>query len=94
MGSEKLFCKGGGCTAKLGAGVLSRVLERLPKFPPDPALLIGYDSKDDAAVYQLTDDLAVVQTLDFFPPWWMTPTPSGKLPPPTPSAMSGPWAAR
>ena len=54
MGNEKLFCKGGGCTAKLGAGVLSRVLERLPKFPADPALLIGYDSKDDAAVYKLT----------------------------------------
>ena len=30
MGNEKLFCKGGGCTAKLGAGILSRVLERLP----------------------------------------------------------------
>ena len=30
--------------------------------------MIGYDSSDDAAVYKLTDDLAVVQTLDFFPP--------------------------
>ena len=68
MGNEKLFCKGGGCTAKLGAGILSRVLERLPKFDKDPALLIGYDSKDDAAVYKLTDEVAVVQTLDFFPP--------------------------
>ena len=50
MEQSKLFCKGGGCTAKLGAGVLSRVLERLPKFPADPNLLIGFDSKDDAAV--------------------------------------------
>ena len=41
MEQSKLFCKGGGCTAKLGAGVLSRVLERLPKFPADPNLLIG-----------------------------------------------------
>jgi len=63
-----IFCKGGGCTAKLGAGVLSRILDRLPKGPVDPNLLIGYDSKDDAAVYKLTDNLALVQTLDFFPP--------------------------
>lgn len=63
-----VFCKGGGCTAKLGAGVLSRVLEMLPKGEYDENLLIGYDSKDDAAVYKLTDDVAFVQTLDFFPP--------------------------
>lgn len=67
--SEKIvFCKGGGCTAKLGAGVLARVLEKLPKGPADPNLLIGYDSKDDAAVYQISEDTAIVQTLDFFPP--------------------------
>lgn len=65
---EKVFCSSGGCTAKLGPGILSRVLSRLPKGQPDPNLLIGYDSKDDAAVYKLTDDLAIVQTLDFFPP--------------------------
>ena len=63
-----VFCRGGGCTDKLGAGVLSHVLEKLPKGQPDENLLIGYDSRDDAAVYKLTDDLAVVQTLDFFPP--------------------------
>lgn len=61
------FCRGGGCTAKLGPAVLSRVLSALPR-PNDPALLIGTESSDDAAVYQLTDDLAIVQTLDFFPP--------------------------
>lgn len=65
---EKLFCKGGGCTAKLGAGVLSHVLSLLPKGEKDKNLLIGYDSKDDAAVYQITENLAMVQTLDFFPP--------------------------
>ena len=63
-----VFCKGGGCTAKLGAGVLSRVLGMLPKGPVDENLLIGYDSKDDAAVYRVSDDAAIVQTLDFFPP--------------------------
>ena len=66
--SDIVFCKGGGCTAKLGPGILSRVLSRLPKGEKDENLLIGYDSKDDAAVYKLTDDLAIVQTLDFFPP--------------------------
>lgn len=68
MSQEKLFCSGGGCTAKLGAGVLSRVLDRIPRGIEDPDLLVGFDSKDDAAVYKLTEDLAVVQTLDFFPP--------------------------
>ena len=63
-----VFCKGGGCTAKLGAGVLSRVLGMLPRGPLDENLLIGYDSKDDAAVYKVSDDVAIVQTLDFFPP--------------------------
>lgn len=68
MSDQIVFCKGGGCTAKLGAGVLSRVLERLPKGPRDENLLIGYDSRDDAAVYRISEDTAIVQTLDFFPP--------------------------
>ena len=67
MSEEIVFCRGGGCTAKLGPGALARVLDRLPKTR-DPNLLIGYDGSDDAAVYKLTDDLAMVQTLDFFPP--------------------------
>ena len=67
MGQPLQFCRGGGCTAKLGPAALSRVLEKLPR-PTDPNLLIGAQSSDDAAVYRLTDDLAIVQTLDFFPP--------------------------
>lgn len=90
MGNEKLFCKGGGCTAKLGAGILSRVLERLPKFDKDPALLIGYDSKDDAAVYKLTDEVAVVQTLDFFPPMVDDPYTFGQIA--AANALSDIWA--
>lgn len=67
--SEKLFCNGGGCTAKLGPGALSRILSKLEKPKDrDPDLLVGFDSSDDAAVYRITDDIAVVQTLDFFPP--------------------------
>lgn len=67
MEEKIVFCRGGGCTAKLGPGVLDHVLKKIPK-KKDKNLLIGFESSDDAAVYQLTDDLAIVQTLDFFPP--------------------------
>lgn len=63
---KKLFCKSGGCSAKLGANALDHVLSKLPR-KKDEALLVGYASKDDAAVYQLREDLAIVSTLDFFP---------------------------
>lgn len=77
---EKIsFCKGGGCTAKLGAGILERVLSGLPKGEKDPGLLVGYDSKDDAAVYRISDDMAIVQTLDFFPPMVEDPYVFGKI---------------
>ena len=78
MHEEIVFCKGGGCTAKLGPGMLSSVLQKLPKGT-DPHLLVGFDSSDDAAVYQLTDDLAVVQTLDFFPPMVDDPYTFGQI---------------
>lgn len=73
-----VFCKGGGCTAKLGPGILSRVLERIPK-KYDDNLLIGFESSDDASVYKLTDDIAMVQTLDFFPPMVDDPYTFGKI---------------
>ena len=77
---EKIvFCTGGGCTAKLGAGVLSRILEKLPRGEKDPNLLVGYDSRDDAAVYRVTDDLALVQTVDFFPPMVDDPYTFGQI---------------
>lgn len=79
MPEPLVFCKGGGCTAKLGAGVLNRVLERLPKGPPDPNLLVGFDSRDDAAVYRVSDELAIVQTLDFFPPMVDDPYTFGQI---------------
>lgn len=67
MEKEIVFCKGGGCTAKLGPEVLQHVLDKLPKAKDDN-LLVGFEGSDDAAVYQITDDIAIVQTLDFFPP--------------------------
>ncbi len=80
MDSDQIiFCRGGGCTAKLGAQALSRVLSMLPRAEKDPDLLIGYSSSDDAAVYRLTDDIAYVQTLDFFPPMVKDPYTFGKI---------------
>ena len=74
-----VFCTGGGCTAKLGAGVLSYILEKLPRGVQNPNLLVGYDSKDDAAVYKITDNVALVQTVDFFPPMVDDPYTFGKI---------------
>ena len=88
-----IFCKGGGCTAKLGAGILSRVLERLPKGPADENLLIGYDSKDDAAVYRISDDTAIVRSI-FSRRWWMIHTLLVKLLRQMRSVISMRWAAR
>lgn len=79
MEEKIVFCKGGGCTAKLGAGVLSRVLEKIPRGEQDPSLLVGYDSRDDAAVYKISDDMAIVQTLDFFPPMVDDPYTFGQI---------------
>ena len=56
-----------GCGAKVGAGVLSQLLEGI-RVHHDPNLLVGFDKSDDASVYKLSDELALVQTVDFFPP--------------------------
>ncbi len=56
-----------GCGAKVGAGVLAQLLEGI-RVHRDPNLLVGFDKSDDASVYKITDDLALVQTVDFFPP--------------------------
>jgi selenide,water dikinase len=58
----------GGCAAKLGADVLAEVLAGLGATAAPPELIAGLDPPDDAAVYLLSDDLAVVGTVDFFPP--------------------------
>ena len=57
---------------------MSHVLEKLPRFD-DPNLLVGFDASDDAAVYRLTDELAIVQTLDFFPPMVEDPYVFGQI---------------
>lgn len=57
----------GGCGAKVGAGVLAQLLDGL-QVHHDPNLLVGFDKSDDASVFKVSDDLALVQTVDFFPP--------------------------
>ncbi len=56
-----------GCGAKVGAGVLAKLLDGI-KVREDPNLLVGFDKSDDASVYKVSDELAIVQTVDFFPP--------------------------
>lgn len=56
-----------GCAAKIGPGMLQEILMGLPGFH-DENLLVGIETNDDGAVYKISDDLALIQTLDFFPP--------------------------
>jgi selenide,water dikinase len=58
---------GAGCACKLPAAEIHALLGELPR-PDDPNVLVGADTADDAAVYRLTDTLAVVSTADFFTP--------------------------
>lgn len=58
----------GGCGCKIGPADLSQVLRSLPQSTPNPNLLVGLDTSDDAGVYKLNEDLALVQTTDFFTP--------------------------
>src|SRR5271155_871997 len=61
------MAKAAGCAAKLNPATLEAVLRKLPK-QTDPNVLVGFDTNDDAGVYRLSDDLALVQTVDFFTP--------------------------
>lgn len=58
----------GGCGCKIGPADLMQVIRSLPQAVPNPDLLVGLDTSDDAGVYRLSDDLALVQTVDFFTP--------------------------
>ena len=57
----------GGCAAKWGAALLQDLVADFP-VPTDPALLIGLAPFDDAAIYKVSEDVALVSTTDFFPP--------------------------
>jgi cysteine desulfurase len=61
------YTHGLGCACKLRPQALEEVLSALPR-PEDPAVLVGTETADDAAVYLLNDEVAIVQTVDFFTP--------------------------
>src|SRR5690606_10621617 len=59
---------GGGCGCKIAPGVLADLLKRATPAPAWPGLLVGNDTSDDAAVYRLNDQQALIATTDFFMP--------------------------
>ena len=61
------YASSAGCAAKVPSGGIAQILGFIPKRY-DPNLLVGTETHDDAGVYKLRDDLALVQTVDFFPP--------------------------
>ncbi len=59
---------GGGCGCKIAPGVLAEILKTTAAMPVPPQLLVGIETADDAAVYQLNDEQALIATTDFFMP--------------------------
>lgn len=59
---------GGGCGCKIAPGVLSSILQQSPLWPMPSELLVGIETSDDAAVYRLNDEQALIATTDFFMP--------------------------
>ena len=70
--------KAGGCASKLSPAILDKVLGKLPR-QHDPNVLVGFDHADDAGVYKITPDLALVQTVDFFTPMVDDPYTFGQI---------------
>lgn len=62
------FSHGGGCGCKIAPGILSEILKKSTGFPAPRELLVGIETSDDAAVYQLNDEQALIATTDFFMP--------------------------
>lgn len=59
---------GGGCGCKIAPGVLAEILKKSTGFPVPDALMVGIETSDDAAVYKLNDEQALIATTDFFMP--------------------------
>jgi selenide,water dikinase len=62
------FSHGGGCGCKIAPGVLSEILKQSSGFPVPKELMVGIETADDAAVYKLNDEQALIATTDFFMP--------------------------
>ena len=72
------FSKSAGCAAKIGPGILAEVVGRLPAAKND-RLMVGVETADDAAVYRVSDEVALIQTVDFFPPMVDDPFTFGQI---------------
>lgn len=72
------FTDQGGCSAKIPPAQLEEMLKHLP-VPVDPDILVNIDLQDDAGVYRINDDLALVLTTDFFPPMVSDPYEFGQI---------------
>ncbi len=72
------FVEAGGCSAKISPKQLEEFLKFLPVVS-DPNILVGIDTHDDAGVYRVNDDLALVFTTDFFPPVCSDPYEFGQI---------------
>jgi selenide,water dikinase len=62
------FSHGGGCGCKIAPGVLAEILKKSSGFPVPKELMVGIETADDAAVYRLNDEQALIATTDFFMP--------------------------
>jgi selenide,water dikinase len=62
------YSHGAGCGCKISPAVLSEILQKIPAQARDPRLLVGYETRDDAAVYRIDENQAVISTTDFFMP--------------------------
>jgi selenide, water dikinase len=91
MSTERLTerTKAGGCASKLSPKILDQVLGGIPRSTHEN-LLVGFETADDAGVYQLTPDCALVQTVDFFTPMVDDPATFGAIA--AANALSDVWA--
>ena len=73
------FSHGGGCGCKIAPGVLAEILKKSSGFPVPPQLMVGIETADDAAVYKLNDEQALIATTDFFMPIVDAPLDFGRI---------------
>ncbi len=73
------YSHGAGCGCKIAPNVLKEILQSYQQFPADPNLLVGYESSDDAAVYDLGNGTSIISTTDFFMPIVDDPETFGRI---------------
>ena len=73
------MAQGGGCGCKLSPAVLADLLKGMPQMAAFPDLLVGTESSDDAAVWRISDELALISTTDFFMPIVDNPRDFGRI---------------